>query len=1091
MSENPNENNAKIDAIIAEYLAAEDSGQAPSPAMLFAAHPKHQSALQDFLMGHFELSDLAIKHHPVPVPNPYLFAPGKSFADYEILSVAGIGGSAVVYKARQTEPNREVALKVLTPDPHRQTEMVGRFRAEAAVLAKFSHPGIAPIYSFGEFEGFLYLTTEWFPGGSLQDKLEEFQTRPRTVAAVIRGLARSMAHAHSRGVIHRDLKPSNILFDVEGNAKLADFGFAFQEERPFPLTQTGEAAGTPEYMAPEQALRSHGSITVGTDVHGLGACMYACLTGKPPFSGSNLIEVLTAVVHEIPVSADRLNETVPSDLASVCTRCLEKKPAHRYRTVNELADDLDLFLEGKPTSARPTTQFRRISMWVKRRPAAAAALIGLFVMSLAIIGISIAAVRSELHAQASAEVASTQQFYTTLERMRTSRNDARVGWTARNLADVQMLLRRPVPQASLTDIRSEAAAALGSLDLIARPDVAIGFDGYAVAVHPKESKIAIGGWGRGVNKTIQVGIFDTQSGTVVNTLDFSSDEKWETRTQGRPDGVRAIAFSPDGRWLAASTRGGRVLLWEFGASQPLVMSKVCHRNAVEHLAFSQSSRILVSRSLTDLVSFDREKGWAESGHYGTGWVSELPGIIPDESFLIVLDDDFVARFDTQTLVRVDPWGTSRRWKGIFTPKGRGVIGLKVNRIELREVDTGSLAQRTELFDAEQSGSINRMYITGDEYGLIIASEFTNRIGLWDLSSLTPAILPARTGGGSNLVGVSPNDSRFYISGPTRTHVFDLSGRDVQSITGWDPYPLAHFDISESGNRLATTRSALEPSPINIAELFDRDSHGNNRRIFHSGHVANQARVSLTQDGFYFLESADMMAYALVAGNSEPSTLKWKVPNFIRYAADDNNLWVETDTDILHYSAPNTVPDGRWDLLSKQFPEKLIPQCLNAQTSKLLFGGRDGSVFRLSVAEKAFESRRLFDSPVTAVSLGDSTDAIAGNQIGDLCLFSFDSNRETKILNEAHGDSVTTISTSTSGLVASGSADRTVKLWNPYGEPVLTLRFRSSIKRVKFANGGKDLYILVSGERAVRVWHLDVLSERLSQLGLEPGFHVKK
>lgn len=287
-------------------------------------------------------------------------------SDFELRGALGRGASGVVVRAWQTSLAREVAIKVLaTPGDPREAE---RLLAEARRLATLAHPGIVQVHEVGRVAGGVYVVLELLPGGSLQGLLARGPLGPGHAARLVRQVAEALAHSHARGVVHLDLKPGNVLIDAAGDTKVADFGLARDAgpERASGSSSRG-LVGTPEYMAPEQAADRRERFDERTDVHGLGALLYACLTGRPPYQASSLVETLDAVRFGEPPRLARVAPDVPHDLMAIVDVALAKDPRDRYQTARALAEDLARFEAGTPVTARPPGALRRVALAASRR----------------------------------------------------------------------------------------------------------------------------------------------------------------------------------------------------------------------------------------------------------------------------------------------------------------------------------------------------------------------------------------------------------------------------------------------------------------------------------------------------------------------------------------------------------------------------------------------------------------------------------------------------------------------------------------------------------------------------------------------------
>jgi serine/threonine-protein kinase len=263
----------------------------------------------------------------------------------------------VVYKAREMPQNRLVAIKVIREE-RLGTSARERFKTEASSLERLQHPNIVQLVTVGYFDDDgPYMVLELVECGSLRQLLLDKSRRrswpsARAGAHLTEVLARAIHYAHERGIIHRDLKPANVLFTADGTPKVADFGLAkfFAEESRH--TRTGDILGTVSYMAPEQAAGQSKYAGPPADIYALGAILYELLTGRPPFLGRSIDgTALDEVCSRPVVPPSRLVPKVPSDLETICLKCLEKEPHKRYASAGALADDLKRFLEAGQSTA--------------------------------------------------------------------------------------------------------------------------------------------------------------------------------------------------------------------------------------------------------------------------------------------------------------------------------------------------------------------------------------------------------------------------------------------------------------------------------------------------------------------------------------------------------------------------------------------------------------------------------------------------------------------------------------------------------------------------------------------------------------------
>jgi WD40 repeat protein len=286
---------------------------------------------------------------------------------YEILDELGRGGMGVVYKARQVQLQRVVALKMILAGSHAGTADLARFRTEAQAIARLQHANIVQIHEVGVHEGKPYFSLEFCGGGSLAQKINGTPLAPKEAARLVETLARGMDAAHQKNIIHRDLKPANVLLLEDGTPKITDFGLAKKLD-DVGQTQSGAIMGTPSYMAPEQAGGKSTELGPAADIYALGAILYELLTGRPPFKASTPFDTILQVMTDDPVPPTQLQSKTPKDLETICLKCLQKEPGKRYADATALAEDLRRFQAGEPIQARPVGSWERTWRWCRRNP---------------------------------------------------------------------------------------------------------------------------------------------------------------------------------------------------------------------------------------------------------------------------------------------------------------------------------------------------------------------------------------------------------------------------------------------------------------------------------------------------------------------------------------------------------------------------------------------------------------------------------------------------------------------------------------------------------------------------------------------------
>ncbi len=294
---------------------------------------------------------------------------------YEVYDVIGAGGMGVVYRARHLKLNRLVAIKMVLLGAYASRKDMECLLQEAQSVASLRHPNIVQVYDVAEHDGFPYYSMELLEGGDLAKTLQRKPRAAREAAELVRVLAGAVHAAHLAGIVHRDLKPGNILLNLDDTPKIGDFSLSRKVESDSSILTNLRQAGTPSYMAPEQAAGESNSIRPAVDIYSLGAVLYELLTGRPPFTAETSAETRRQVIEEEPVPPSRLNSRVPRDLQTICLKCLQKDPSRRYESAVDLADDLERFIQGEPIHARPIRFAERTLKWCSRRPAITVAMV--------------------------------------------------------------------------------------------------------------------------------------------------------------------------------------------------------------------------------------------------------------------------------------------------------------------------------------------------------------------------------------------------------------------------------------------------------------------------------------------------------------------------------------------------------------------------------------------------------------------------------------------------------------------------------------------------------------------------------------------
>jgi WD40 repeat protein len=484
-----------------------------------------------------------------PLPTPSLAtAPAQPpipvIPGYWIEGTLGRGAMGVVYQARQVRLGRPCALKVILAGAHADPVAAVRFLGEAEAIARLNHPHVVQIYHIGEADGLPFLELEYVEGGSLDHRLDGTPWPARRAAALVEALARGVAAAHRLGIVHRDLKPGNILLAGDGTPKVGDFGLAKRLQVESGLTATESILGTPSYMAPEQAEGKAKQVGALADVYALGAILYELLTGRPPFRGTTVLETLEQVKTAEPVPPRRLVPGVPRDAETIALKCLQKDPAKRYGSADDLAEDLRRLLADEPIRARRVSSSERLIRWGRRNKAVAALLAS--VVATLVLGFVVSTsqwIRAERHAAREAALREEvrRELYTSdmLAFQQT--------WEAGHVQRMGDLLRRHIPEPGQADWRGFEWQVFWRNFRRAQPirTLTVSDNVWYMAATPRGQTVAALVYVHAPNPA------DERSELIL--WDAASD--WKPRTfKGTPETFgTAFALSPDGRLFATGS----------------------------------------------------------------------------------------------------------------------------------------------------------------------------------------------------------------------------------------------------------------------------------------------------------------------------------------------------------------------------------------------------------------------------------------------------------------------------------------------------------------------------------------------------------
>jgi WD40 repeat protein len=1015
----------------------------------------------------------------------------------------------VVLRAWDPGLGRTVALKVVRPE---QVSAVNRarFEREARSAAGLKHDHIVTVYGAASSpHGLPYLVMEYVRGPNLRDQLSrQKRLAPAEAARICAEVADGLGAAHAAGLVHRDIKPSNIMLDAAtGRAKLVDFGLARGMEADGPITRDGTRAGTPEYMSPEQ-VHDPAALTAASDIYGVGVTLYEALTGEVPFRGTPEM-VAKQLLDDEPVPPRRRNSRIPRDLETICLKCLRKEPARRYATAAELSADLQRFLRGEPIRARPVRLWERAVKWARRRPAVAA-LLGVLVLGGATAwryegqlreADKRAAVEAERR-QAAEEIAALQRYFLLTSSVRERALDPRLGWTWEGLEALQEASRLADDPRERVQLRSLATRCLAGVDLRRVATLAQGRPIFCLEFSPDGRLLAVGqelGLG-----DCSVRLYEVASRRLVHELShpMSPDKLKQT-------GIRALTFSPDGRWLAVGTRSGELHFWDLSQSPPARTIRQGHQGRVLRLAFHPVSGLLLSCGNDDTLRLwelpaGREVGRREVRDASDAVYSNdgrwLAYYHADGVHLLPAGD--LERFRNTPVSREDLLVERNTPCICFHPSDK-FMAICPSHLLLHRFGDGFTEShpwfKDPLVPGAHEGLVNRLAFTPDG-SLLVSVGGEQTVKVWEAAAGRLLLTVPLGGTGHADACLSPDGRWLATTGDEEVRLYEVRQGAVESVAGLHSEPVLAMDWAPDGREWVcithsnrgqagywyrlhrwgkSDRQYTEEPPVRVDSSWSRGisaslaSPAAGRR--------NALALATPEAGVRLWDLAARQVHAPVGSS---------LVHRLSFAPDGTRLWAALpDGQVESRSWPDLQFVSRWQNQDTyEYKGSKGIRSLAAGDHWVLAGTLDPATKLLRARDGLME--REWPSPggpVYSVALSpDETLAVSGTQQGVVQVVRVpDAVPVMKLA--VHQNSVEAVLFSPDGrLLATGSRDGTVCLWLWDGEAMqelLTFRLPGPVMGLQFHPEGRRLAVLVQGEKAIRVWHLDRLRDRLNQLGL--------
>jgi len=744
---------------------------------------------------------------------------------YELLEEVARGGMGVVYRARQVNLGRIVALKMILAGQFAAKEEVLRFRGEAEAAGHLQHPNIVRIHETGEHDGHHYFSMDFVQGRTLTDIMREGPLPAQRAAKYAARIAGAIHYAHSQGVLHRDLKPSNIIIDANDEPHITDFGLAKRMRSDFGVTITGQLLGTPNFMPPEQTAAKREKVGPPSDVYGVGAILYYLLTGRPPFHADTIEELLLSLRDSDPVSPRLLNPSVPRDLETICLKCLEKDPSRRYATAQALTDELHRFILNEPIQARPLLPTGKLWRWCQRRPTVAALSAGVLLLLVAVaITSTVAALRVNRARNSEHQANLHLRDTVSLLELQRAENFFRNGDAGMGVAHLTAMLRRD-PSNHVTASRFLSAlvhrdwavrlpAATHHADRI--ETLSFSPDGRHILSASRDHTARISEAASGASVAVlqhsnQVfsAHYDPTGSRIVTASADGTARIWEAAS-GDPHGsvlrhkdkVFWAEFSSDGRTIVTASADRTARIWDANGVFKQELRK--HSTEVVRAHFSPDGKQVVTGGYWCSIRL-----WnAESGEMlfrVEDRSSPLTGLgfSPDGRRLVAVSQDGTARlWDLATRTEVELLGTTDPIdSAVFSPDGRFILmGSHHGTTSFWDVNTG-LPIGAPL---RHEGSVVSAEFSLDGRKIVTVAK-GHSAQVWNGRTRLPLCPPIREPGDFTAAKLSPDGKRLVTAGDDGSiHVWDLRPRRFAGLQTQFENEVTSVSFSSDGKTLVAS-----------------------------------------------------------------------------------------------------------------------------------------------------------------------------------------------------------------------------------------------------------------------------------------------